>query len=172
MFLSKLFSIFRRKKKPEQGTESPPSSSSPSGGMAAGTAAGAASTDPASIVSPSEPAQSQAIDSSTPPDQPVADSSDQQDIASQSISETPEESTEVAQAESAPAYAGENSSSDTSAETTETVAPESDSFQSGSTDEPKLPGEDSAEQPSDSFATPEDGSNNQPGNEAGGPNIG
>lgn len=114
--------------------------------------------------------------STSPPDLSVADSSDQQpgnmDIGLQDDNTTPD-SSEVAQADSAPAYPSEDSSSDAAPETTESVTPETDSYQSGSTEEAALPPDDSSAQPSDNGAGADDDNNNvQPDNNDAGPSIG
>ncbi len=176
MFLSKLFSMFKKNKEPEQQTsgDSNPKSGNvvTPGTVAGGTAASSGASDP----NTPQPSQSN----------PLADGSGQQpasgDIASSQSTDMSEQDDigNVAQADSAPAYPGEESPSDASSgsETTETVTPETDNYQSGSTDEdPKLPPDDSSPQQPDSGSSESDDESGAPGSDdqaggSAGPSIG
>lgn len=176
MFLSRLFSIFKKKKDPEQQT-SGDSGAKGSNVVTPGTIAGGAAAS-----------SGLSDQNAEAPNQQVADVSGQTPGAGNTIN--PQEDTSssdntqtVAQTDGAPSYPGEEPSLSTPEESTEAIStPDAESYQSGSTDdsieEPKLPPDDSSPQPPESEPTsPEDSSDdpNQDDQSAGGsagPSIG
>jgi hypothetical protein len=173
MFLSKLFGIFKKNKDPQQQASGTPSSKG-SNVVTPGTVTGGAAAS--SGLSNQNP--------TSPPSQPVADASGQAPDANNTVSpqggdtSTPDDTQTVAQADSTtPSYSNEEPAPSAPEESTETTsAPDTDSYQSGSTDgsteEPKLPPENEspAQPPESGSSASEDDTNsaNQDDQSAGG----
>lgn len=171
MFLSKLFGIFKRDKTDQQPSNPQgearttiPTTGAVAGGAAASSGLSTPDITPpsdqtSSTVSPAEPL----VDSSNP--QPSSDTNIPDNGQSNDIST---DNTEIAQANSVPAFSAEESSSSNSpsAETSESITPDTDSSYNGSTeempsidDEPVPQPEPGAEPSEDSSSTPASDSN-------------
>lgn len=114
------------------------------------------------------------------PPQTVSDSSDQQTGVDIGLDSSQDSSETIAQTDGAPSYPGEESSPDLSDDTAETTAstPDSESYQSGSTEEPQLSPDDSSAQsepkPEDDSSSPDSNSSqdDQSAGGAAGPTFG
>ncbi|MEX2014446.1 MAG: hypothetical protein WD885_00740 [Candidatus Saccharimonadales bacterium] len=177
MFLSKLFGIFKRKKQPEE-QPSNPQGEAKTTMPTAGTVVGGAAASSSGF----------SDQSTTTPSQAVADTSEPEPVAGNTISQQedtfqPDSTQTVAQTDSTPSYSTEEPALNIPEESTETVnAPEGEGYQSGSTEgsteEPKLPPDSSPPQlPDDGSASSEDssdspGSDDQSVDDSTGPSIG
>ena len=134
------------------GVVTPQQDTSVGSNIAAGAAGGAAAASSGFPASDPTPTPDSSIAGSA--DQPATDIGLQDDVDS---SDNAQVAQADSQADSAPVYSPDESSADSSSETTDTITPETDSYQSGSTEEPAVP-EDSVSQPTDPrAASPEDG---------------